>query len=141
MFWAEDVMKYIQSVVIGVSYFGAAWKITRSQPFSQIDRQVILIWVLSVVTVILDMVSRCYYKRSLENENTILWLYFTLNAFTSFFINITIWEFSFQLFNVSVEIEERLSKKKHTLTKRARRNSNIGVAALILVSFIVGLGL
>lgn len=70
-----------------------------------------------------------------------MWLYFTLNAFSGFFLDITIWEFSFQLFNVSVEIEERLSRKKHPLTKRARKNSNIGVAILVLVGYIVGLSL
>jgi len=74
-------------------------------------------WDLSEVT---NMVSRCYYNRSKNNENIIPWVYYTLNAVTSLFLDITIWEFSFQLYNVSVEIEESLSRSKNTLTKRAR---------------------
>lgn len=62
MYWAEEGIQYIQSAVIGVSYFVAAWKITRSQPFSQVERQVIIIWVLSVVTAVTNMVSRCYLR-------------------------------------------------------------------------------
>ncbi len=125
--------------MIIVSLFVAAYKITSVQPLFQVDRQVVLIWVLLAVCVVTDMVCRCYYNRSQKNENTIPWVYYTLNAVTSLFLDITIWEFSFQLLNVSVEIEESLSRRKNTLTKGTRQNTNLGVCALILVSYIVGL--
>ena len=111
-------------------------KIIRSQPFKQIEKQVIFIWLLAVSQLFFNMKTRCYTRQSEKNSNNIFWVEISLSCLMAIFLNITIWEFSWQLFNVSVEVEERLSKNKHKLNKRTRKTVNFVVVVMIITSFI-----
>ena len=113
-----------------------AWKIIRSQPFWQIERKVILIWSLAAISIILNMVSRSYTRNSTRKSNKILLVVICLDSLACILINVTIWEFSWQLFNVSVEVDEKICRTKHKLTKRVRKAVEIVVVVLIGISFI-----
>ena len=133
---AHNYMNYIQTSVLCTSYLVSAMKIIRSQPFKQIEKQVIFIWLLAVSQLFFNMTTRCYTRKSEKNNNNIFWVEISLSCLMAIFLNITIWEFSWQLFNVSVEVEERLSKNKHKLNKRTRKTVNIVVVVMIITSFI-----
>jgi hypothetical protein len=97
---------------------------------------VIFIWLLAVIQIVLNMAARSYARHSHKNNNNMFWVEVSLNNLMAIMLNITIWEFSWQLFNVSVEVEERLSRTKHKLTKCTRKTVNIVVVVFICISFI-----
>lgn len=111
-----------------------AWKVIRSQPFSQIENKVIFIWVLAAATTISVMVDRSYGRNSARNDNNSRVVNVFLSVLVDTLLNITIWEFSWQLFNVSIEVDEKICRAKHKLTKCIRKALEIGVIALIILS-------
>jgi len=50
---------------------------------------------------------------------------------------ILFWEFSWGLFNISIEVEERLSRQQHWLKKQHRNLCNVIVLVLIFICFIL----
>jgi hypothetical protein len=91
---------------------------------------------LAAITIILNMVCRSYKRNSTRNSNNIYWVEICLDSLMNILLNVTIWEFSWQLFNVSVEVDEKICRTKHKLTKRVRKVVEIVVVVLIGISFI-----
>jgi regulatory protein YycH of two-component signal transduction system YycFG len=89
---------------------------------------------LAAITIILNMVCRSYTRNSARNSTILFWIVTCLNSLVSILLNVTIWEFSWQLFNVSVEVDEKICRTKHKLTKRVRKAVEIVVVVLIGIS-------
>jgi hypothetical protein len=89
---------------------------------------------LAAFTIILNMVCRSYTRNSTRNGNNLYWVEICLVGLLDILLNITIWEFSWQLFNVSVEVDEKICRTKHKLTKRVRKAVEIVVVVLIAIS-------
>ena len=89
---------------------------------------------LADITIILNMVCRSYTRNSERNSTILFWIVTCLNSLVSILLNVTIWEFSWQLFNVSVEVDEKICRTKHKLTKRVRKVVEIVVVVLIGIS-------
>lgn len=96
----------------------------------------VTIWILVLVTEILVLIDNNYFRYAEKNNNFKNSIGGSLNTANFIITAVLFWEFSWGLFQISIEVEERLSRQRHWFQEKHRHALNIMVLVLIFVSFL-----
>ena len=88
---------------------------------------------MSTLTLIISMSQR-YYLRKKDAAN---WQNFCLEFTGDLLINLTIWLFSWKIFNVAIEVEERISRMSHAICLKIRKIIGLTMITVISTSLII----
>lgn len=130
---ASLLLMIFQGVVIGICLVYTACKIFKTK---NNDWFPVIIWGLTASLLVTGIINQNYLYFSTKNDNLNPDVAAALNTIAFSIACVLFWEFSWGLFLISIEVQERLSQKPHWFEHKFRRALNILVLILIVASFV-----
>ena len=122
-----------QGVVITICLVFTACKIFKTK---NNDWFPVTIWSLAALLQVMGVIHGPYVYYSTRRDNFKDPIATTLNTIVFINASVLFWEFSWGLFLISTEVQERLSKSPYWLEHKYRKALNIVMLLLIVASFM-----